>query len=114
MPAAPFEAHLLNSEDGNVHANMQTRLRAVPGVPYADLRSSQWEGALQARVLRNIWDPDGAELVYYWPAYVGSLPTNTSATNPGLSLALNGTDAANYTVHFPLVAICPVKLMMFA
>ena len=98
VPAVPFEAHLLNSEAGNVHGDMQARLRAVAGEPYAELRSRQWEGALQARALRNIWDPDGAELVFYWPAFVGSLPVNASATHPGLSMTVNGTDAANYTV----------------
>jgi hypothetical protein len=102
VPAVPFELHLLNEEDSNVHGNMQARLRAVPGVPHADLRSRQWEGAIQARALRNIWDPNGAELIFYWPAHVGALPVNESAINPGLSLTLNGTDAANYTVRFAL------------
>lgn len=76
----------------------------MPGVPYADLRSRRWQGALQATAHRNIWDSDGAELVFYWPAHVGSLPVNTSAMNPGLSLALNGTDASNYTVSLTLLA----------
>jgi hypothetical protein len=105
VPADPFQLHLLNEEDGNVHANMQARLRRVPGVPYADLRSRQWEGAIQARAYRNIWDPVGAELVFYWPAYLGTVPVNDSAINPGLSLTLNGTDAANYTVRFILLSV---------
>lgn len=98
VPSVPFEAHLLNDEDGNVHTNMQARFRAVPGVPYADLRSRRFEGAVQAIARRNIWDPNGAELEFYWPAHVGSLTVNTTAMHPGLSLALNGTDAANFTV----------------
>jgi hypothetical protein len=100
VPAAPFDVHLLNDEDSNVHANMLARLRAVPGVPYADLRSRQWEGAIQAQAFRNIWNPEGAELIFYWPAYAGALKVNESAVNPGLFLKLNGTDAANYTVSF--------------
>jgi hypothetical protein len=105
VPADPFEVHLLNEEDGNVHASMQALLRKVPGVPYADLKSRQWEGAIQARAYRNIWHSDGAELVFYWPAYVGTVPLNESAVNPGLSLTLNGTDAANYTVRFSLLSV---------
>lgn len=77
---------------------MLERLRYLP-VPMRNVRSRQWEGAIQAKLFRNVWDQDGAELVYYWPASAGPLPVNSSAANPGLTVLLNGTDAANYTVR---------------
>lgn len=99
IPALPFQAHLLDAEVPNVEVNMLERLRSLPVVPMWDVRSRQWAGAMQASLFHNIWDENGAELVYYWPASAGPLPVNSSAANPGLRVMVNGTDAANYTVR---------------